>query len=162
MKDLSSKDLSEKENIGMNEYRCNVLHTLHTLHEKRNVRSIRMRDSIHESVSRYCAFADITIGQFYEESAILFMDLNPVNGTVLNVEHPRKNGVSLKDRMLDMICVGELNDMIPSLRKTRERGYDIHKNLLEGMRKIFDKCYKINEPSDELSRLIEEALSYLE
>ena len=164
MEDSSNKDFSEKEYIGMNEYRCSTPHTPHTLHskeEKRHPINIRLRRSIHSAVMTYCG-NEVTAGQFYEEAAILFMDLNPKQEAFVVIERPHKNGVSLKDRMLDMICVGELSEIIPRLKFAKEKGYNIHKNVLESMRKIFDKCYRVSEPSVELSRLIEEALSYIE
>ena len=164
MEDSLNKDFSEKEYIGMNEYRCSTPHTPHTLHskgEKRTPINIRLRRSIHNAVMTYCG-NEVTAGQFYEEAAILFMDLNPKQEAFVVIERPYKNGVSLKDRMLDMICVGELTEIIPRLKHASEKGYNIHKNVLESMRKIFDKCYRVSEPSKELSSLIEEALSYIE
>ena len=104
----------------------------------------------------------MTAGQFYEEAGILFMDLNHKDRSIFIVEKPERNNLSVKGRMLTMICTQELEDIIPVLNRLRENDRKIHKSVLERLSKTFDKCYKINNPSPELNALIEEALRYVE
>lgn len=139
-------------------------HTPHTPHnEKREATQIRLRKSIHKAVSEYCHDARMGIGQFYEEAAILFIDVNPPpmrNPVILEKLERRDN--SPRDRMLSMICKKELEEIIPALKTLSDNHREIPKRLLEKLTKTFDKCYKITTPSEELNLLILEALEYVE
>lgn len=90
------------------------------------------------------------------------MDLNPVDGTILVVEKNSLRDSSIKDRMLNMICIQELQEFVPVLKRSKEEGFKLHRVFLDRLRKTFDKCYKVGEPTEELNRLIEEALEYIE
>lgn len=164
MRESLNGEGSPRESIERREEECSVAHTPHTLHnnkEQRHPINIRIRRSIHNIFMEYCG-TDMTAGQFYEEAGILFMDLNPKDRSIFIVEKPQRNNLSVKGRMLTMICTQELEDVIPVLKRLTDNGRKIHKNLLERLSKTFDKCYKINTPNAELKVLIEEALKYVE
>lgn len=148
------------------ENECSVLHTLHTLHhnEKRDVQSIRMKKSIHGVVSRYCGFAEMNVGQFYEEAAILFMDLNPVNGSLLVVNSPEKRMKenNFEGRMLELVCIDELEDFIERVDKIKRGGVEIHRSNIKTLLKILKACNKISQRSQHLETLMSTAMSYFE
>jgi len=155
------------ESIEERGYTCSAPHTPHTLHhysdkEKRLPINIRLRRTIHDEFMRYCALSHITAGQFYENAGIFYMDLNPIpEGTVLVVSKPEKRN-NLKDRTMILRCIQDLQKLIESLERYTSQRLPIPTNLMEKLCQIFDKYDKINNPSDELNGLIEEALRYVE
>lgn len=158
------KEESRERSIEREESRHNTLHTLHTLHsnkERRSNISIRMRKSIHETAMKYCALTNMTAGELYEESVILFMDINPPPVMRLNVIKQNHEPNSLKDKMLNAICVEDMQGVIPNLRRRHRENLDIPKSQLKYLMKLFEKCRKVEKPTKELNNLIEEALDYL-
>jgi len=146
---------------------CNAVHTVHTVHsnsERRRPIEVRMRGAIHKTVGRYCGFAEITIGQFYEEAAILFMDLNPVNGSLFVVEKPEKrvNDNGFEERMGELICIDELEDFIERVDKIKNSGVEIHRSNVKTLLKILKNCNKISQRSQHLETLMSAAMSYFE
>jgi len=111
---------------------------------------------------RYCALSHMTAGQFYERAGILYMDLNPLpRGAVLVVSKPEKRS-SLKDRAMNLRCVRDLQSLVEGLERYTAQGLPVPPSLMEKLCQIFDKYYRISSPSDELNRLVEEALRYVE
>jgi len=156
------KECKERE-----ENACNAVHTVHTVHsnsEKRRPIEVRMRDAIHKTVGRYCDFAEITIGQFYEEAAILFMDLNPINGTLLVVEklEKRVDDNDLEARVSDLFYIVELEDFIERVDEIKRSGVNIHRSNIKKLLNILKDCKKINNRSERLDTLMNQALSYFE
>ena len=90
------------------------------------------------------------------------MDLNPVNGMFLVVEKRNARDPSIKDRVLNMVCIQELQELIPVLKRSQSDEFTLQSGFLEKLRKTFDKYYRVNSPTDTLNALIEEALKYIE
>ena len=145
---------------------CSTPHTPHTLHtkEKRQPINIRLRRSLHDVFMKYCVGSDMTAGQFYEEAAILFIDLNPVIGSVFVFEKPerqtRNNG--FEDRMGELICIDELEDFVERVDKIKNSGVEIHRSNVKTLLKILKECNKIKTRSEHLETLMSAAMSYFE
>ena len=156
---------TKKSVLKRKENECSVTHTLHTLQgnqEKREPRSIRLRPTAYNFISNYARLSKMVVGDVVEQACFFYIDYYPVDGNVFIVENVVENGKSLKDRMLNHNCVTELKDALHKIRLTTKQGIPLHIKQRESLVKVFDKCYKIENPSDELSDLIEEALSYVE
>lgn len=151
---------STRESIEREIDHCTVYSTHSTVHskEKRESIQIRMRKSIHDAVGNYCG-KTMTYGQFYEEAAILFMDINPKDGMLLVVEKPNKEDSSLKDKMLELILIPELERWVES---TRDFSGKIHPNKLKTLYKIIEKSTKIYNKSEKMQSLLEEAVNLVE
>lgn len=155
----------DREDIDIDKKRCHALHTLHTLHRKEEKRTqicVRMRKSIHDAVGKYCAIENMTIGQFYEEAGILFMDINPPTNAKLIVNKVEVSQTDLKERVLQQICMNEAETLADNLRKISNQGNGIHPNKLQSIYKFFKEYTKLSNPPDELNALVEEILSYVE
>lgn len=162
MRDSPSEEDTPRESIEIDRDRYSTVRTVHTVHtikEKRLPIEIRLRKSIHSNVMTYCALARMTAGQFYEEAAILFMDLNPVEGAVLIVEKPNKEDPSLKDRMLELMLIPELERWIGSTENVSGK---LHPNKIKRLYKIIEQSGKIYNKSDKMQELLEEALNRVE
>ena len=44
--------------------------------------SVRINPTFHKAFSRYCDFAGMTIGEFYEKAGIEFIQIHPVKGII--------------------------------------------------------------------------------
>lgn len=111
---------------------------------------------------KYCAITGMTAGDFYEKAGVLYMDVNPApDGVVLFVSRPEGRS-DLKDRMVIQICVQELQELVDGFGRYHAQGLPFPRSLMERLCRVFDKCYKVSNPSDELNRLVEEALNYVE
>lgn len=113
----------------------------------------------------YCGIAQLNIGEFYERAALLFMDLNPVNWVVLNVEMPqtRERESSLDDRVQELICIERVDKFVKNLKQLRSKGVErFHITKKEEFLKILKECRKVKNRSDELDELIQEAVSFFE
>lgn len=153
---------SREEYIEREEKPCNALHTLHTLHEKNDQIQVRMRKSLHRGFMKYCALTNMTAGQFYERAGVLYIDLNPPPaGNLLIISEPEQR-TNLRDRMMNQMCVQELQGLVDSLDSYHAQSLPYPKKVMEGLCRVFDKSYKIVNPSDELNALVEEALKYVE
>ena len=165
MKDTSKLD-SSRECKEREENECSTPHTPHTLHtkEKRQPINIRLRRSLHDVFMKYCAGEDMTAGQFYEEAAILFIDLNPVIGSVFVFEKPerqtRNNG--FEERMGELICIDELEDFVERIDKIKKSGVEIHRSNVKTLLKILKECNKISQRSQHLETLMNTAMNYFE
>ena len=152
-----------KKSIGMNENVCNALqYSTYSTQEKNSQIQIRALKSYHEKFMDYCRRANMTAGNFYKNAGILYMQVNPIDGAIIVVEKSNNNRRSLKNRTANITCIYELNEVLPPLRKADKEGYDIHQKLLKRTIQALDKSDKIQNKSDELISLIEEALSYIE
>lgn len=90
------------------------------------------------------------------------MDLNPLpDGAVLVVSKPEQRN-NLRDRMMDRVCLQELQELLVLLERYNSQLLPVPKNIIERLCKTFDKIYKINNPSDELNELVERSLAYVE
>ena len=156
--DSPHRDNNKKDFLGhsTNSYTTHTTHT--TLHEERKPIQIRMRQSVHDAVGRYCG-KEMTYGQFYEEAAILFMDLNPVNGALLIVEKPKQHDPSFEDSLQEMIIIDEIEELLDNLRRINGK---IHYKRKKDFLGIVKQYQKIKVPSDRLQRLVREAKSYFE
>ncbi len=142
---------------------CSTPHTPHTLHnniEKRTPINIRIRKSMHSTFMEYCG-RDMTAGQFYEEAGILFMDLNPKNGSLLMVSKPITKQNGLKDRVQEIICIGELQEFIDDV-DARISDNPLHHNWVKRLGKILKRCDSIKHHSDKLEALMLQAVSLVE
>ena len=138
--------------------RCSVYTTHTTLHsivEQRKAVQVRMKPTIHKVVGRYCG-KDISLGQFYEEAAILFMELNPKDGVYLNVEKPERNNKNMDDRIQEMICVSDLSEFLQGKRKP------LHKKIQRRILGLLKECRKVNNRGEELTALMMEAMELCE
>lgn len=153
-----------KDDIEREESMCTVPYTVHTVHSSKERRlpvEIRMRRSIHDTVGEYCG-KDMTYGQFYEEAAILFMDINPKSGMSLNVINPQMDENTIEDRMDELICIGNLEDFIRDVKRCISAGGNgLHHSKIKKLRKIINECKKINNRGEKLNKLINEALNYV-
>jgi len=151
---------------GRSENTCNAYNAYNALHqEKRDNHCVRLRPSIHKAVKGYCGIAQLNIGEFYERAALLFMDLNPVNWVVLNVEMPqtRERESSLDDRVQELICIERVDKFVKNLKQLRSKGVErFHITKKEEFLKILKECRKVKNRSDELDELIQEAVSFFE
>jgi len=119
-----------------------------------------MRKSVHGVVGTYLE-KTMTYGQFYEEAAILFMDLNPKDFSPLVVEQlarPRQNGV--QDRMQELVCIDEAMELVELLisdnPENQRKRHSRRKQFIE----LLKNCNKIKTWGDTLISLIEEAETY--
>lgn len=164
MSDSIREEDSPRESGERRENQCNALHTLHTLHkqEKNYQIQVRMKQSAHKAFMRYCALAGMTAGTFYEKAGVMFMDLNPVDGAVIVIERPVTRDLSMKDRVLTLMCVQEFEALLPTLKRMKEKGVSFNKKFLTKINRMFDKYFKISSPGDEVKELAEEVLTYLD
>lgn len=136
-----------------------TVHTVHTVHsEKRLPVEVRMRRSIHDVIRRYCGNADMTIGEFYERSAILYMDLNPVEFFGANIIIPDRRQQNIDDQLREIISVEELKDFID---KTAVLKKPFHISKKKEAISILKECSKINNRSEELETLIREVMNLI-
>jgi len=160
MKDSHPKeDILESKGTKKNTY--TTPHTPHTLHppEKREPTQIRLRRSIHEAVAKYCGLERIMIGQFYEEAAIMFMDLNPPKAAPpIMVVQRGERGQSLDEELQEIICVDELRDFLEGVRQLKNSLHVTRKK--EGIT-ILKNCNKVNNRGEELEALMREAILYI-
>ena len=159
MRDSLREEDSPRESIEIDKKSYSTVHTVHTVHsnsEKRTSVQIRMRKSIHETASRYCAFARMNIGQFYEEAVILFMDLNPMDGTLLIVERNERESC-LDDQIEEVILIDEFEDAMRVLSPERK----LHINKKKRLAKLLRRCQKLNQRGERLEELMKTAVSYL-
>ena len=163
-------DTSKTDSVGECKEReenvCSTPHTPHTLHtkEKRQPINIRLRRSLHDVFMKYCAGADMTAGQFYEEAAILFIDLNPVIGSIFVFEKPERQtrNNDFEERMGELICIDELEDFVERVDKIKNSGVEIHRSNVKTLLNILKECNKIKTRSERLETLMSKAMSYFE
>jgi len=120
-----------------------------------------MRRSIHRNAMKYCAMLDITAGQLYEESIIMFMDLNPVTGLDIVVERPSRATPSVVDKLSSLVCLQELSKLVLVLKQNHEEGRENHQNLLKKLKKTLSKYERIKHPTKELVGLVDEVFIYV-
>ena len=162
MRDSLREDSSPRESIEIDKntlYAYNTHNAYNGIQEKKVNHCVRYKPSTHRAVKEYCG-TRITMGQFFEEAAVLFIQINPTDRVIVNLENPERRDVSVKDRMLTLICTQELEEHIFTLKSLN--GAKVHKKFLGRISKTFDKCYKISNPTDELSNLIEGVLKYVD
>ena len=162
MRDSLREEGSPRESIEIEQKQCNAIHAIHALHEneKRYNRSIRLRDSVHRAVKQYCGVAQMTMGQLYESGALMFMQVNHVAGVFLNVENTENNHQTDDDWMLDLICIGDLEDFIELMDTLIRNGTPIHKIRMKQFLVILRECKKVKKRSQKLDSLISKARSY--
>lgn len=159
MKENTHLNDSIHESIPTKSKPCTVPCTVHTVHnEKRFPTEIRLRRTIHEVVKRYCGNSGITLGDFYEGAAILFMDLNPVEFFGVNLITPERRQQALDDQLREIVCIDELEGFIENV-KTLRNGLHVSRKK-EGIA-ILKNCEKINNRSERLEALIQEAIEYI-
>lgn len=152
-------DNNKKDFLGhnTNSYTTHTTHT--TLHEERKPIQIRMRQSVHDSVGRYCG-KEMTYGQFYEEAAMLFMDVNPKplphNITLVRLE---RHDQGFEDSLQEMIVVDELEELLGKLRLVNGK---IHRTRKKDFLGIVKEYKKVKTPSENLQTLMREAKSYFD
>jgi len=150
-------DFSVKEYREIDRLQNSTVHTVHTVHEKRVPIEIRMRKSIHDAVGRYIRNS-MTHGQFYEEAAILFMDINPpLNSAPITVIRLENKDQSLDDALQEMIVLDVLTVFLERLRQIKGV---IHVSNKKNFRGIIKEYQKVKSPSDNLIKLMKEAKSY--
>ena len=118
-----------------------------------------MRGSVHESVMEYCYKTNMTAGQFYELSAIDYMQTNPPPECApITVIAPCEQEHGMDNELQQIICVAELEEFLSK----RINGAKIHITLKKKLLKILKECYKVKSRGDKLNGLIEEAKIYFE
>jgi len=117
-----------------------------------------MRNSVHEAVSRYCG-NDLTLGEFYEKAAILYMQVNPKEYVYLSPLYLDTRDKSMDNRVQDMICVDKFEKFVEKLKQLNGALRINHK---EELLKLVKESQKVNFKSDRLTSLREEAMSYFE
>jgi len=138
---------------------CNAYNAYNAYNnEKRDNHCVRLKPSIHKAVKGYCGISRITIGEFYEKAAILYMDLNPVNWMILNVERPIERASSLDEELQEIICIEKLEKFIEEVAPFKHR---LHVNRKEEILKLLKESRKVNKRSPELEALISEVMSYI-
>ncbi len=150
-----SKELEQKQ--------CNVRRVRLTLHdnEKRVPITIRMRDSVHTAVARHCGGSGIRIGQFYESSVILSMEVDPVEFSPIMVTMPAQpRQIDLRVKVQELICIDDLNLFIGDVDELDHSNVVMMQSKKRKLAKILKECYKIKEWNEEISELAEKAMSY--
>ena len=172
MSDYSHSDKYCSDSTNIEDKSCSVYTTHTTLHNKqyntqhtpqhttetRKPIQIRMRNSVHEAVSRYCG-NDLTLGEFYEKAAILYMQVNPKEYVYLSPLYLDARDKSMDNRVQDMICVDKFEKFVEKLKQLNGALRINHK---EELLKLVKESQKVNFKSDRLTSLREEAMSYFE
>ena len=149
-----------RETIPNKKKQDSTVHTVHTVHrEKRVPIEIRMRRSIHENVGRYCG-KSLSFGDFYEQAAILFMEINPKYESPINVSRPLIYDNDLEQNLSEIIYIGDLEDWLDVVRPIVNQGITLHKSKIKTLRAIIKECKKLNTRSEKLNQLLQEALEY--
>jgi hypothetical protein len=140
----------------------NAYNAYNHIKEKRDNHCIRLRPSIHTAVKNYCG-RDMSIGQFYEEAAILFMDVNPSDRTVLVVERPeRPRQNNIKDEMKSFVCLDSMRDFVEKIEEDDTDNLRLLKIRREKFIELLNDCDKIKTWGDELNELIVKARSHFD
>ena len=143
---------------GRLENTCNAYNAYNAVHnEKRDNHCIRLKPSIHKAVRGYCGIAQLNIGELYEKAALLFMDLNPVDWIILNVEKPNERRTSLDDELQEIICIEKLEKFIEEVADFKHR---LHVNRKDELLKLLKECRKVKKRSSELDALMDEVMTY--
>jgi len=143
---------------GRLENTCNAYNAYNAVHnEKRDNHCIRLKPSIHKAVRGYCGIAQLNIGELYEKAALLFMDLNPVDWIILNVEKPNERRTSLDDELQEIICIEKLEKFIEEVADFKHR---LHVNRKDELLKLLKECRKVKKRSPELDALMDEVMTY--
>lgn len=155
-----SPPMTGEDNLHITHKQCSV-HTTHTtLHknEERKPIQIRMRKSVHKTVGGYIE-KTMSYGVFYERAAILYMDVNPVDRTILVINGAESETTDLDQLMLIMECTQELEEMLIRLKRMISQGVKFQKKTLADLRKVFAKCRKVKNKSDDMETMIREAIT---
>jgi len=158
----SERDYSNIQNT------CNAYNAYNAYNDKMEKRlnhCIRLKPSIHRAVKNYCHDTRMNIGRFYEEAAITFFQINPPPETgslimVVKEDEIHKNN-SLEQSLSEIICIGDLEEWLDSVRPLKHQGIELHKSKIKTLRDIIRECKKLNTRSDKLEQLLEEALDYV-
>jgi len=160
---IDPQSSTPRESKREEEKRCSVYTTHTTLHNNKEERipvQIRMRRSVHKVVGNYIK-KTMSYGQFYEEAAILFMDINPKEFSPLVVEkleRPRQNGV--QGRMQELVCVDEFTEFVELLGRDNPDNQRLRSIRRGQFIELLKKCEKIKTWGDQLVALIEEVETY--
>ena len=151
------------ENIGIKINHGSVVTTLPTLpiKESRLPYSFKIRKSIYKSATKYRGLSGMNWREFLERSLIQYMEVNPIDGLLVMVNSPENRKVNRDDRMLDIICVGEVESFIKEVKPLVEQGCKLHKSKAVKLFKILNKSKKIKNMSNKLDKLLDEALEYV-
>lgn len=155
-----------ESNYPINKYPCNAYNAYNAyngINERRVSQCIRIRPSIHKAVGSYCHDTRMNIGEFYEEAALTYFQINPPperGGEIIIVRDSGVVDKSVEDRMTELICIGELEAFLDGMRRSH-RVNGIHHSKIKKLKVILSECEKIPSRGDELNGLIKEAVEYV-
>ena len=119
-----------------------------------------MRKSVHEVVGNYIN-KSMSYGQFYEEAAILFMDINPKEFNPLVVEKPSRHN-NIKDEMQEFICLEDMREFVVRLKKDDPDNTHLLRARRKNFIELLNDCNKVKIWGDELIALVIKARSHFE
>jgi len=123
--------------------------------------SFYMRKSIADISRSYAKRAGMSVGDFVEQSFIQFMDVNPIQEFFYAIEQPPKINNTVENTMLEIICIGDLEEWYEKIQPYIEQNRAIPKSRVKDVYDIIKRCRKINNISKRLEQLIQEAAKYV-